>query len=177
MFSFIMQLKLSPVFMRLLSASIFMLIALSLATAYVQAQSSSSANASQEVSADVRPVNVVQVSDSNVAPVTDPVTILRNSKLIYIRKKSVYFKASELENELRKRPEFQSWGLLITRNDADADLIIEVGRKLFTTKFIFTVIDPRTDIVVMSGKADSIGSTVAKRVAEKFIKQMRAARP
>jgi len=177
MFSFIMQLKPSRVFMRLLSTSIFTLIALSLATACAQAQISRSANASQEVSADVRPVNAAQVSDSNAAPVTDPVTILRNAKLIYIRKKSVYFKASELENELRKRSEFERWGLLITRNDADADLIIEVGRKIFTSKFIYTVIDPRTDIVVLSGKVDSIGGILATKIAKRFIEQMREARP
>src|SRR4051812_44044926 len=87
-----------------------------------------------------------QVSDSStVSPVTDPRAILRAARLIYIRKKSVYFKAPELENELRKRPEFQSWGLAITRNEGDADLIVEVGRKVFTTRFIYTVIDPRTE--------------------------------
>lgn len=118
-----------------------------------------------------------QFSDSNARPVTDPATILRNAKLIYIRKKSVYFKAPELENELRKRPEFQRWGLAITRNEADADLIIEVGRKVFTTRFIYTVIDPRTDIVVTTGKLSSLGGTLATKIAKRFIKQMQQVRP
>lgn len=119
-----------------------------------------------------------QFSDSNAQPaVTDPATILRNAKLIYIRKKSVYFKAPELENELRKRPEFQRWGLAITRNEADADLIIEVGRKVFTTRFIYTVIDPRTDIVVTSGKLSSLGGTLATKIAKRFIEQMLQVRP
>ena len=121
--------------------------------------------------------NPPQFSDSNAPPVTDPATILRNAKLIYVRKKSVYFKAPELENELRKRPEFQRWGLAITRNEADADLIIEVGRKVFTTRFVYTVIDPRTDIVVTTGKLSSVGGTLATKIAKRFIEQMQQVRP
>ncbi len=126
-----------------------------------------------------RPVTVSsdQYSDSNAPPITDPAMILRNAKLIYIRKKSVYFKAPELENELRKRPEFQRWGLAITRNEADADLIIEVGRKVFTTRFVYTVIDPRTDIVVTSGKLSSVGGTLATKIAKRFIEQIQQVRP
>jgi hypothetical protein len=121
--------------------------------------------------------SVRQFSDSNAQPVPDTATILRNAKIIYVRKKSVYFKAPELENELRKRPEFQRWGLLITRNEADADLIIEVGRKVFTTRFIYTVIDPRTDIVVTTGKLSSVGGTLATKIAKRFIQQMQQVRP
>ena len=118
-----------------------------------------------------------QGSDTSTAsPVTDPRAILRAARLIYIRKKSVYFKAPELENELRKRPEFQSWGLAITRNEGDADLIVEVGRKVFTTRFIYTVIDPRTDIVVISGKLSSLGGTLATKIAKRLIEQMRQMR-
>jgi len=32
--------------------------------------------------------------------------------------------------------------IAITRDENDADLIIEVGRKVFTTSFIYSVIDP-----------------------------------
>ena len=117
-----------------------------------------------------------QFSDSN-APLVDPATIMRSAKLIYIRKKSVYFKAPELENELRKRPEFQRWGLAITRNEADADLIIEVGRKVFTTRFVYSVIDPRTDILVTSGKLSSLGGTLSTKIAKRFIEQMQRVRP
>jgi hypothetical protein len=119
-----------------------------------------------------------QFSDSKAStPVTDPATILRNAKLIYVRKKSVYFKAPELENELRKRPEFQRWGMAITRNELDADLIIEVGRKVFTTRFVYTVIDRRTDIIVASGKLSSLGGTLSTKIAKRFIEQVQKVRP
>lgn len=158
---------------------LFALIILFSTASAISAQSSGSNSilAPEASQASVAVVSSEQVSDSNVASITDPTTILRNAKLIYIRKKSVYFKAPELENELRKRPEFQRWGLAITRNEADADLIIEVGRKVFTTRFIYTVIDPRTDIIVLTGKLSSLGGTLATKIAKRFIEQMREVRP
>lgn len=105
----------------------------------------------------------------------DAAAVMRKAKLIYVRKKSVYVEAPEVENELRKRPEFERWGLAITRNEADADLVIEVGRKIFT-RFVYTVIDPRTNIVVASGKLSSLGGTLSTKVAKQFIEQMRRAR-
>jgi hypothetical protein len=121
-------------------------------------------------------INSRQSADSGRAPVTDPAVILRNAKLVYVRKKSVYFKAPELENELRKRPEFQRWGMMITRDEAGADLIIEVGRKVFTTRFVYSVIDPRTNIVVTSGKLSSLGGTLSTKIAKRFIEQVQRVR-
>jgi hypothetical protein len=126
-----------------------------------------------EAHADAR--NAGQVSDSKAAPVTDSAAIMRQAKLIYVRKKTVYIEATELENELRKRPEFQRWGLAITRNEADADLILEVNRKVFT-RFVYSVLDPRTNIVVASGKLSSLGGTLSTKIAKRFIEQMRRVR-
>jgi hypothetical protein len=112
---------------------------------------------------------------SNDAPITDSATILRRAKLIYVRKQTVFIEAPELDNELRKRPEFQRWGRAITRNEADADLILEVGRKIFT-RFVYTVIDPRTNIVVMSGKLSSLGGRLSTKIAKRFIEQMQRVR-
>jgi hypothetical protein len=165
--------------MRCLSgvALLTLILLLSMTEATVRGQSLNGAQASTAQPARPVVVSSEQYSDSNAPLITDPATIMRNAKLIYIRKKSVYFKAPELENELRKRPEFQRWGLAITRNEADADLIIEVGRKVFTTRFIYTVIDPRTDIVVTSGKLSSVGGTLATKIAKRFIEQMQQVRP
>ncbi|MDT4898911.1 MAG: hypothetical protein QOH25_3988 [Acidobacteriota bacterium] len=112
---------------------------------------------------------------SGDAPITDSATILRHAKLIFVRKKTVFIEAPELENELRKRPEFQRWGLMITRNETDADLIIEVGRKIFT-RFVYTVIDPRTNIVMMSGKLSSLGGRLSTKIAKRFIADMQRVR-
>jgi hypothetical protein len=171
-------LKPSPVFLHCLGVSLFALVLLiSTATGVTTAQNLRSSGAAPVESARVIVSSSDQVSDSKAAPITDQATILRNAKLIYIRKKSVYFKAPELENELRKRPEFGRWGLMITRNDADADLIVEVGRKVFTATFVYTVIDLRTDIVVLTGKLSSLGGTLATKIAKRLIEQMREVRP
>lgn len=95
--------------------------------------------------------------------------IARTAQTIFVRSKSNYFKASALENELLKRDEFNRWNMAITRDEADADLVIEVGRKVFTTKFVFSVIDPRTQRVITSGKINSIGGTVEDKIADRFI--------
>lgn len=104
-----------------------------------------------------------------------PNEALRSAQTIFIHSKSVYFKPEGLENSLLQRQEFQDWGLVITRNDADADLIIEVSRKSFTTSFIFSVIDPRNDRVVASGRVNSIGGTVEGKISDSLIKRLRMA--
>jgi hypothetical protein len=40
-----------------------------------------------------------------------------------------------------------------------------------------TVIDPRTDIVVLTGKLSSLGGTLATKIAKRLIEQMREVRP
>ena len=145
-------------------------------TEQTQTEKTVAATVADKINPEAASVKLVRVD--NVAPaITDPAEVLRRARLIYVRKKSVYFKAQELENELRKRPEFQAWQLAITRDEADADLVIEVGRKVFTSKFVYTVIDPRTEIVVTSGKLNSIGGTLATKIAKRFIEQMRDVRP
>lgn len=105
-----------------------------------------------------------------------PNEVLRAARTIFIRTNSVYFKPSTLENSLLEREEFQQWGIAITRDEADADLIIEVGRKLFTTSFIFSVIDPRHQRVVASGRVNSIGGTVEGKISDSLIKRLRQVR-
>ncbi len=105
-----------------------------------------------------------------------PKEVLRTAQIIFVRSNSAYFKASTLENSLLQQDEFQQWGLVITREETDADLIIEVGRKLFTTSFIYSVIDPRNKRVVASGRVNSIGGTVEEKITDSFMKKLRAVR-
>jgi hypothetical protein len=105
-----------------------------------------------------------------------PNEVLRSAQTIFIRSKSAYFKASTLENSLLQEEEFQQWGLVITREEADADLVIEVGRKVFTTSFIYSVLDPRNKRVVASARVNSIGGTVEEKITDSFMKKLRTAR-
>src|SRR5256885_928638 len=115
-------------------------------------------------------------NNQNTAERPSPNDVLRTARTIFIRSKSVYFKPSTLENSLLQQEDFQQWNIAITRDEADADLIIEVGRKAFTTSFIYSVLDPKTQRVLASGRVNSIGGTVEGKITSSFMKKLRAAR-
>jgi len=66
-------------------------------------------------------------------------------------------------------------GLVITRDAEAADLILEVHHDRLT-KYVYTAVDPKTNIVVAGGKLSSLGGTVAGKVAKRFLKQVMNAR-
>lgn len=116
-------------------------------------------------------------SDNAAKPARpDPYDALRNARTIFIRSKSAYFKPQSLEQALVNRDEFQDWGLVVTRDEADADLVVEVARKLFTNRFVYNVIDPRANRVLMGGRIGSLGGTVEGQIADSLIKKLRRVR-
>jgi hypothetical protein len=118
----------------------------------------------------------IRAASQSASTQLSPAESLRSARAVFIRTKSVYFKPSTLENSLLQQDEFVQWGMSITRNEVDADLIIEVGRKAFTTSFIYSVIDPKTQRVIASGRVNSIGGTVEGKITSSFMKKLRAAR-
>lgn len=110
----------------------------------------------------------------------NPNAVLRAARIIFIHSKSAYLKSSDLENELRQRTEFAALGLLLTREEAGADLVLEVGRKVPGRKFVYAAIDPRTQIVLTSGsaRADLLGlaPSVAHKIAKRFLQRVQAVR-
>src|SRR5258705_3913856 len=90
----------------------------------------------------------------------DSEAIVRSAKVIYVRSNSLLVGASVVEDKLQKRSEFQQLGLSITRDESAADLILELRHDLFTM-YVFSVIEPRTQLVIMSGKLSSLAGTVA----------------
>ena len=106
-----------------------------------------------------------------------PVDVLRSAQTIFIRTKSAYFKPAALEQALLDRNEIQAWNMVISRDETDADLIIEVDRKLFTNRFVYSVIDPHTNRVLLSGKIGSLGGTVEGQIANGFVKRLQRFRP
>ena len=109
---------------------------------------------------------------------TDPATILRKARFVLVRSDSAFISGQEVEDSLRKRKEFQAWGMVVTRNEAEADLVIEITRKPLTRRFTFSVIDPRTLEVVASGKTRRVlfGKKIANKVAEKFANRVKVYR-
>ena len=105
----------------------------------------------------------------------DPVASLRSAKLIHVKSSSALVGHSVIEEKLQKRPEFSQMGLVITRDPAAADLILEVHHDRFT-KYVYTAVDARNNIVVAGGKLSSLGGTVAGKVAKRFLKEVLRAR-
>jgi hypothetical protein len=119
--------------------------------------------------------------DQDFAPpaAVDPATALRKARFVMVRSDSAFVSGHEVEDSLRKRKEFQAWGMVITRSEAQADLIIEITRKPFTRRFTFSVIDPHTSEVVTSGKTRSVlfGKKIPNKIAEKFANRVKVFRP
>ena len=110
---------------------------------------------------------------------TDPATILRKARFVLVRSDSTFISGHEVEDSLRKRKEFQAWGMVVTRSESEADLVIEITRKPLTRRFTFSVIDPRTMEVVASGKTRSVlfGKKISNKIAEKFANRVKVYRP
>ena len=109
------------------------------------------------------------------AGVGDPVAALRCAKLIYVTSSSALVGASVVESKLQKRTEFLLMGLVITRDADAADVVLELHHDRFT-KYVYTAVDRRTNVVLASGKLSSLGGTVAGKVAKRFLKQVMQAR-
>ena len=120
-------------------------------------------------------LSLCAASASAQLPGADAAAALRSAKTIYVKSSSVLVGASVVEAKLQKRPEFAQMSLVITRDEAAADLILELEHDVFT-KYVYTAIDRRTNTVVASGKLSSLGGTVGGKVAKRFLKQMLQAR-
>jgi hypothetical protein len=101
----------------------------------------------------------------------ESVGLLRSTARLMVSTKTQFFTPSQLENELRKRPEFVALGVTIVRDRAAADLEVVVDRPLFTYTYTFTVTDTRTSAVVASGKLTAFdGSFAAPKIAKELVR-------
>ena len=90
---------------------------------------------------------------------------------VFVRSTSLLVRGAVVEDKLLKQPEFQQLGFVITRELSEADFILELRHDLFT-KYVFTVVDAKTELVLAGGKLSSVGGTVAGKVAKRFVKEM-----
>ena len=107
----------------------------------------------------------VALSKSNKQP--DTVA----SRRVFVRSKSLLVRAAVVEDKLLKRPEFKQLGFSITRDQSDADIILELRHDLLT-KYVFSVVEVKTQTVIVGGKLSSLGGTVAAKVAKRFVKEL-----
>ena len=103
-------------------------------------------------------------------------TILGNARTIYIWSRTVFVKQEVIESALLNRDDYRESGLLITKNEREADLILTVRRANFTTEYPYDVVDQKTGLVVAGGKVNSLFGTAAGKIANGFMKQIKRAR-
>ena len=90
--------------------------------------------------------------------------------VLFVASETGFLNSALLEERLQERPEFRKLGLAITRNRAEADLVIEVRRSSFTTKFNYSVLDPRSGRIVGGGRVSSLFGTASGRIAKGVVK-------
>ena len=93
------------------------------------------------------------------------------TRRVFVRSKSLLVRGAVVEDKLLKRPEFKQLGFSLTRDESDADIILELRHDLLT-KYVFSVVEAKTQTVIAGGKLSSLGGTVADKVAKRFVKEM-----
>ena len=141
----------------------------------ILASSAKSQTQSKELESETINGKSVSAVVSKPSSLMSPSESLKNAKTIYVKSSSLLVGRSVIEDKLKKRKEFQALGLVITRDEDAADLILHVDHDLFTM-YTYSVIDHYSQILVASGKLSSLGGTVAGKVAKRFMKQMVEAR-
>ena len=111
---------------------------------------------------------------------TNPKTLLSRARVLFMWSNTEYFEAVQLQNELRKRSEVDTWQLAMIdgwdkREIADTE--IEIDRPLFTFTFTYKIKNRRTGIVLATGKINAFdGNAAAPLLAERIVEEIRKAR-
>jgi len=103
-------------------------------------------------------------------------TSAATQRRVFVRSEALLVRAAVVEDKLMKRAEFNQLGLVLTRNEADADIILELRHDVLT-KYVYSAVDAKTQTVIAGGKVSSLGGTVAGKVAKRFLKQLKQGHP
>ena len=121
------------------------------------------------------PFYVVDAQEMSLQPTARERTVAAERK-VFVRSKALLVRAAVVEEKLLKRPEFSQLGLAITRDETDADIILELRHDILT-KYVYSAVDANTQTVLAGGKVSSLGGTVAGKVAKRFLKQLAQGHP
>ncbi len=106
-----------------------------------------------------------------------PESILRAVRTISVSSMTMFLKPDQLEDELRKQPEFEAMGLAIVKDATKADLMIDLDRPVFTYIFTYSLSSADTRVVVASGKVIAFdGNLAAPMIAKELMKRFRETR-
>lgn len=102
-----------------------------------------------------------------------PSELIRNSKTIQVRSRSIYMDKAVLESELRKLPQFQNLKLTFAEEGKDADLVIEIRLPFLTWTWNYTVTHRSTNTSLLSGKMGGLtDNSVSPNLAKVLVKSL-----
>ena len=109
-----------------------------------------------------------------------PRALLARARTVYVESDTSYFEEVQLQNELRKRGEFEAWQMVIVDaydKRGVADIIVEIDRPLFTFTFTYKLTDRATGVLLAAGKVTAVdGNAAAPKLAARVVEEMRKAR-
>ncbi len=126
-----------------------------------------------------RPTGTSEASGTSVRESgSDPAGILRSARSIFVESHTIWMKGNLLQDALYSRPEMREWGIRIVDDRNGADIYIDVTRPFLTYDWIFKIINPKTGMVLGTGKITTInGPAAAQRLAIDIVNQIRSVRP
>jgi hypothetical protein len=95
--------------------------------------------------------------------------------LVFVRSNTVHCQRSDIEQALIGRRELSERGVNVTQVEGDADLVLEVRRRVLNI-FGYRILNARTGQVIADGRIGSLGGSVEGQIARSFAKHVRAAR-
>jgi hypothetical protein len=103
-----------------------------------------------------------------------PAAIAREARTVYVRP-TRHLDKKYLEYKLHKYTELREWGLALVEDERAADLVISIDKAALN--YIFTVTDPRTSVIVTSGKAVAVnGLVAAEYLGKEIVKKLKDVR-
>jgi hypothetical protein len=141
----------------------------------------------QKVTDDMKEKELRRVAEEKMATEesaraaeNSPRALLRRAHTIYVSSNTSYFEPIQLQNELRKRDEFDAWGMAIVDGwdkRSVADIVVEVDRPLFTYTFTYKLTARDTGILLATGKLTAFdGNAAAPGLASRIIEEIKKAR-
>lgn len=111
---------------------------------------------------------------------TSPKALLRRARVVFVSSGTSFFDATQLQNALHKREEFDAWQMAIVdgwdKRDV-ADIFIEIDRPLFTYTFTYKITNRSNGVVLATGKVTAFdGNDAAPKLAKRIIEEMKVAR-
>jgi hypothetical protein len=111
---------------------------------------------------------------------TSPRALLGRAQTVFVSSNTEYLEEVQLQNALRKRPEFEGWEMAIIdswEKRSIADILVDVDRPLFTFTFTYKITDRSTGILLSSGKLTAFdGNAAAPLLAERIVGDIKKAR-